>query len=105
VTAQSIPPPPPAKPPEVFLFREGSMWIAAWRRFDLVAQGRTKSGALDRLLRLIAAQAMNDAADGNLESFGTCKRPPPELLERWGREHLRSNQQPKLKLVDKAKPS
>ena len=50
---------------EVFTFVEGegehAMWVACWRRFDVVAQGKTEREAYQSLIRTIAGQAMVDA--------------------------------------------
>jgi hypothetical protein len=78
---------PPIVGNEIFTFREGKMWIAAWRRFDLVAQGKTEREACERLLRQIAFQAIWDAVDGNLKEFGSCKPSPAALVTRWIRSH------------------
>jgi hypothetical protein len=72
---------------EVFTFREGKMWIAAWRRFDIVAQGKTSKEALTRLLHTIAIQAVCDAKEGRLKTFGSCPTVPANLVAKWRRSH------------------
>lgn len=76
---------------EIFTFREGKMWIAAWRRFDVLAQGKTERVAIDRLIRSIAHQAIYDAIDGNLSSFGSAKPVPAKLLDEWQLAHVRTH--------------
>lgn len=76
---------------EVLTFREGKMWIAVWRRFDVVAQGKTEKIALQRLIKTIASQAIWDAADGTLKTFGSAGPPPPDVLKRWEKSHLRTH--------------
>jgi hypothetical protein len=76
---------------EIYTFREGKSWIAAWVRFDLVAQGATEREAVDVLMRTIACQAIWDAIDGNLTTFGSARKPTRALLQRWRRSHLQTH--------------
>lgn len=73
--------------PEFFSFREGKSWICAWRRFDVVSQGPTEKEAYSRMLRTIAAYAVDMAHDGTLTTFGVLKKPDDLLLARWRRSH------------------
>jgi hypothetical protein len=63
------------------------MWICAWRRFDVVSQGRTEKIACERMLRTVAAYTIDCAKDGTLK-LGTVKKPTKALLERRRRAHL-----------------
>jgi len=72
---------------EILTFREGETWIAAWRRFDVVAQGPSEREAYDRLIRTIAHQAIADAANRNLRSFGSAPPVKPTLLRHWRYSH------------------
>src|SRR5208337_4685315 len=72
---------------EVYTWKEGKMWLAAWRRFDLVAQGRNEREAFDRLIQAIAFQAIFDAEDGKLKSYGSCQPVSEVLLRKWKRWH------------------
>ncbi len=73
--------------PEFYTFREGRMWICAWKRFDVVSQGKTEKEACERMLRSVAAYAIDCARDGNLV-LGKVKKPTKALLDRWRRSHL-----------------
>lgn len=78
-----------AEEPEFYTFREGSAWICAWRRFDIVAQGSTEEEACERMLRSIAAHAIDCAIDGI--SFSSHPKPTPELLDAWRCAHERTH--------------
>jgi hypothetical protein len=67
---------------EILFFREGEHWIAAWRRYDMVAQGKTREEAYQSFCRIIVAQCLLDAAEGRLP-FSDVPLPPPEVLARW----------------------
>ena len=73
--------------PEFYTFREGRMWICAWRRFDVVTQGRTEKLAYERMLRSVAAYAIDCASDGSLV-LGPVKKPTAALLARWRKAHM-----------------
>jgi hypothetical protein len=68
---------------EIYTFKEGTHWIAAWRRFDLVAQGDTAVGAIEMLQKVIANTAIWAAIDGNLPTFGNCSPPPEGVRKQW----------------------
>jgi len=77
--------PPATAPPlgtELFTFPEEGMWIAAWRRRDVVAQGATEREAFERLIRTIAWQTILDAETGS-----ECPVPAPEVVAEWERRH------------------
>jgi hypothetical protein len=73
-------------PDDIFTFRDGQMWIAAWRYYDMVAQGDTEDEATERLLYTMGAQCMWDAMDGN-KPFENVPTPPPDVLADWERRH------------------
>lgn len=76
---------------EIVTFKEGKSWIAAWSRFDLVAQGKTKREAVTRLVNQIAWTAITDAYMGNLKTFGSAKPVSKALLKRWREAEKRTN--------------
>ncbi len=71
---------------EILTFREGPFWIAAWARYDIVAQGSTELEASDRLLRSIAATAIIYAKHGE-PPFATTPTPSERTLARWRAAH------------------
>jgi len=73
-------------PDEVLTFREGAMWIAAWRRFDVVAQGETEAEAVNRLLRTMGSQCLCDAMDGR-RPFEGVAAPPVDVVAGWEAKH------------------
>ena len=73
-------------PDDVFTFREGSHWIAAWRHYDCVSQGETEREATDRLLQAMGAQCLWDAMDGR-QPFADVPKPPSDVLAEWERKH------------------
>jgi hypothetical protein len=77
---------------EIYTFRGQAGWIAAWKRFDIVAQGATEHEAFSKLIRTIALQAVVEAESGNLKTFGSCRAPSAEVLQRWVREHYRAHE-------------
>lgn len=68
--------------PELLTFREGKLWVCAWRRLDVVSQGETEREAVDRMYRIIAGYAIIDAREGR-EPCSSLKPPRPELLAEW----------------------
>jgi hypothetical protein len=72
---------------EIYTWKEEKSWLAAWRRFNLVTQGRTEREAFDRLIQAIAFQAIFDAEDGKLKSYGSCPPVSDALLRKWKRAH------------------
>ena len=77
--------------PEFFTFREGSMWICAWSRFDLVTQGPTEKEACMRMLKVIAGTLILAAEAGALSAPGFLRPVPPAILKRWRRAHYASH--------------
>lgn len=73
---------------EIFTFKDGVFWIAAWRRYDIVEQGSTEIDAINRLWRAIANHALSDAAEG-LIPLSTCPQPPAEVIATWEENHKR----------------
>jgi len=60
------------------------MWVACWRRRDVVAQGKTEKEAFERLLHSIAMQCIFDAEDER----SLCGEPPrAELVAAWEKSH------------------
>jgi hypothetical protein len=82
---------------EFLTFREGSMWICVWRRYDVVSQGKTEKEACERMLRIIVACVLDDLAEGRAP-LSSLRPPSEELLARWTAAHARSHP-PKLRLV------
>jgi hypothetical protein len=82
--------PPHDNEPEFYTFREGRMWICAWRRFDVVVQGPTEKIAQERMMHTVAAYAIDCAREGTLK-LGNVKRPTPGLLAQWRHSHLASH--------------
>ena len=80
-------------PDNIFVFPEGKSWVAAWRHYDMVAQGATKTEAFERLLRTIASQCIWDAMDGGAP-FGNVSKPPPDVLAEWERRHAEAEAGP-----------
>ena len=80
---------------EILTWTEGvgpkQVWLAAWKRFDLLTQGPTQKKAVERLFMTIATHALWDAIDGNLKTFGSCKKPPPSVLKKWREAHNRTH--------------
>jgi len=76
---------------EIFTFKEDGVWVACWRRFDVVTQGNSEEDAVDRLFACIAQQAIGDAELGNLTSFGSAPLVPASLLNHWKEEHAKSH--------------
>jgi hypothetical protein len=72
---------------EILTFKEGDVWIAAWSRFDILAQGPTELEACERLIRSIAVQVIFDAQDGKLRKLGSCPKVPRDLLKRYKQAH------------------
>jgi hypothetical protein len=76
---------------EILTWTEGvgtkQVWLAAWKRFDLLTQGPTEKKAVERLFMSIATQAIWEASDGNLKTFGSCKKPPRNVLKEWRKAH------------------
>jgi hypothetical protein len=68
---------------EFLTFREDSMWICAWRRFDVVTQGRTQKEAHERMLRTLAAIMIEAASDGTLTAPNHLRVPSDALLRSW----------------------
>lgn len=75
---------------DVFTWIEGKHWIAAWRHYDIVAQGNTENEAFRKLLSTMGAQCLWDVRDGNLP-FANVKKPTPELIAEWERQHALSH--------------
>jgi len=73
-------------PDDIFVFPEGDMWIAAWRHYDMVAQGKTKKEAVERLIRTMGCQCLWDAMDGR-KPFSMLGPAPPDVLAEWERRH------------------
>lgn len=68
---------------EIFTWRDGRAWIAAWRRRDLIAQGPDEKTAVERLIQTIAFTWLIKERDG-----GELPPPPPEeSLRRWTAKH------------------
>ena len=80
---------------EILTWTEGvgpkQVWLAAWKRFDLLTQGPTQKKAVERLFMTIATHALWDAIDGNLKTFGSCKKPPHSVLKKWREAHNRTH--------------
>lgn len=72
---------------EIYTFRESEMWVACWRRFDVVAQGKDENAAVANLIKTIGQLAIGDGMDGKLPSFGSCDPVGSKLLARWQRLH------------------
>jgi hypothetical protein len=72
---------------EFFTFKEGEVWICAWKRWDIVTQGQTEQIATGRMLRAIASYAIDMSRDGTMKAFGTLKHPTLALLTQWRRAH------------------
>jgi len=75
---------------EVFTFREGDAWIAAWRSYNIVAQGSSERIALQRLCMSIAAHVLWDTHDGRAP-LSNCPKPSDELIVKWAIEHAASH--------------
>ena len=73
-------------PDDVFTFQEGDHWIAAWRHYDVLVQGKTETEACERLLHNLAAQCLWDAREGH-RPFEHVLPPPPDVLAEWERRH------------------
>jgi hypothetical protein len=71
---------------DVYTFPSGDQWIAAWRHYDVVTQGKTEREASERLLRSLGAQCLWDAMDGR-RPFENVSPPPPDVLADWERRH------------------
>jgi hypothetical protein len=72
---------------EIFTFRDGAHWIAAWRRFDVVSQGRTENEAVASLLRCITAQVMLEAAKPDGCEMRDVPRPTSDIISDWESRH------------------
>ena len=83
---------------EIFTFREGTHWIAAWRRFDVVSQGKTEGEAVASLLRCITTQVMLEAAKPGGCAMRDVPAPAPHLLADWEKRHRASHPVPSAPL-------
>jgi len=82
---------------EFFTFREGQSWIAAWKHYDVVEQGRSETEAVGNLIYTIGAQAIISAKSGELP-FANVPKPADELLVQWETKHYESHRDAKSPL-------
>jgi len=76
----------------IFTFQEDNVWIAAWKYFDIVAQGETEKEATECLIHQIGMHALLAAGDGELPKFGTVPKPPAKELNEWEELHNKEHE-------------
>jgi hypothetical protein len=81
---------------EILTWKEKDTWIAAWRRYDVVAMGQSEEQATNRLLQAIAWQAIMDAESNNVPFANIAIH--PDVVAEWDTLHLRAHPF-KLKLI------
>ena len=76
---------------DFYTFWDQVAWVACWRRYDLMAQGKTEGDAIKNLWQTIALSAVWDAMDGHLPTFGTATRVTPKQLREMQQRHKDSH--------------
>lgn len=69
--------------PLIYVFPEGSMYIAACHYFDIVTQGKTRQQAIERFYRTFTFEVLLriDETTGQVKDLPP--PPPPDVLASW----------------------